>query len=492
MIALLNPTSARWNYRFPLSIMHVGAVLENKYPYEIVDQNVNKRALKHIENLASSREIKYLGVTVMPGPQLLQAIPISRYLKTRFPDLTIIWGGYFATLHASTVLGSGYVDYVVRGPGEKAFLELIDILEGNSPKAHLDVRGLSFKRNGQIVHNEQREPTDPNLWPELPYHKIRGERYINRTYLGSRTAGYYSSVGCPFLCGFCAIASIYQARWLARAPDAIVHDLIELQKRYGVNAIEFFDENFFTKEARVHEFSGKMIGRGISWWGEGRPDTVLSYSDETLQLMQRSGCTMIFFGAESSSAEVLQKMHKGGTQTPDTVLELADRLKHIPIVPEFSFVLGSPSQDIDVDIDRDINFIRKVKKINPASEIILYMYAPVVFEDSELSRLARNYGFQFPQTLEDWMRPDWQKFDLRKTPVIPWLKARHYDRIRSFERVLNGYYPTVTDIKLTKFRQAVLRAVSGWRYQTSTYWFPLEIRALLRVFRYRQPEIEGF
>ncbi|MCZ6775600.1 MAG: radical SAM protein, partial [Ignavibacteria bacterium] len=367
----------------------------------------------------------------------------------------------------------------------------IDILERNSTTKFEEVRGLSFLSDGQIINNEQREPTDPNLWPPLPYHKVPGERHIGRTYLGTRTAAYYSSAGCPFLCGFCAIASIYQARWVARAPDGVADDLMELQRRYDINAVEFFDENFFTKEKRTHEFSEKIIGRGIAWWGEGRPDTVMAYSDDTLQAMKRSGCKMIFFGAESSSEEVLQRMHKGGTQTPDTVLQLADRLKHFGIVPEFSFVIGSPSDDIDVDIDRDIKFIRRIKEINSASEIILYMYAPVVFEDSELSHVAHDHGFQFPRTLEDWMKPKWQKFDLRKTPAIPWIKPRHYRKIRSFERVLNGYYPTATDLKLTKFRQTILRAASKWRYQTSTYQFPLEIMVLLRMFHYRQPELEG-
>src|SRR5213593_2988316 len=129
MIVLLNPTSARWNHRFPLSIMHIGAELETRYPYEIIDQNIDTLAFNRIERLAASGQIKYLGVTVMPGPQLLKAIPFSKRLKTTYPDLKIIWGGYFATLHTSTVLNSGFVDYVVRGPGEKAFLELIDILE---------------------------------------------------------------------------------------------------------------------------------------------------------------------------------------------------------------------------------------------------------------------------------------------------------------------------------------------------------------------------
>jgi hypothetical protein len=64
--------------------------------------------------------------------------------------------------------------------------------------------------------------------------------------------------------------------------------------------------------------------------------------------------------------------------------------------------------------------------------------------------------------------------------------------VRSFERVLNGYYPTVTDVKLSRLRKAILHTVSTWRYRTGTYRFPVELRVLFRLFRYRQPELEGF
>jgi hypothetical protein len=494
MIALLNPKSCKWSYRFPLSIMHVGAELEGKYPYDILDQNVQKDAVTTIQQRVSRGELKYLAMTVMPGPQLTAAIPIARSLRKQFPALTIIWGGYFATLHAATVLKSGYVDYVVRGPGEKTFLELMDTLEHRSAQPLETIRGLSFLNGREVVHTEQREPTHPDEWKPLPFHKIQPQRYLNKTYLGTKTAAYYSSAGCPFLCGFCAIASIYQARWLARSPELIVNDVCRLKRDYGVNAIEFFDENFFTKERRTQEFAERLLATnaGIGWWGEGRPDTVMAYSDETLRLMKRSGCKMIFFGAESSSPETLLRMHKGGTQTPDTVLELAERLKRFEITPEFSFVLGGPSDNVDAALDRDIAFIRRLKTINRSAEIILYIYAPVVFEDSELSQLARQHGFAFPQTLDEWLEPAWQRFDLRKTPAIPWLQPRHYDKMRSFERVLNGYYPTVTDVKLSRLRKAILHTVSTWRYRTGTYRFPVELRVLFRLFRYRQPELEGF
>lgn len=491
MIALLNPTSARWKFRFPLSLMHVGAYLEDKYPYEILDQNLDKQVGSYLHTQVLRGNLKYLGITVMPGPQLLHAIPLTRSLKSRFPDLTIIWGGYFPSLHAETILRSGSIDYLVSGQGERTFLDLIDVLEGNSKVALEEIRGLSFRRNGTVIKNHPREPSDPNLSPPLPYHKVDGNRYVGKSCLGTRTAAYYSSVGCPFLCGFCAVASVYRARWLPKSADLVVSELKDLQHRYGANAIEFFDENFFTSESRASEFSSRMVAGGITWWAEGRPDRVLQYSDETLENMKRSGCKMIFFGAESASEEVLHQMNKGGTQTPDTVLMLAERLKKFEIVPEFSFVFGHPGDDVDRDFDNNMKFIRHLKKINPQAEIVLYMYAPVMFEESSLFQIAKTYGFSFPQSLDAWMQPEWQDFDLRKSPVIPWLKARHYRRFKNFERVMHGRFPTITDLRLTRRQRDLLQLVSSWRYRLSLYAHPLEVRLLQHLFQYRKPEIEG-
>ena len=66
------------------------------------------------------------------------------------------------------------------------------------------------------------------------------------------------------------------------------------------------------------------------------------------------------------------------------------------------------------------------------------------------------------------------------------------DRIRNFETVLNGYYPTVSDIRLNKIKRALMHAVAGVRYKINFYKYPYEIKLLQRMWKYRQPEIQGF
>jgi len=489
MIALINARATDWHARLPLSVLAIGATLEGKHPYTIFDGNLDKQLESTLCAAITAQGIRHAAFTVMPGRQLTESILLTQTLRSRFPGITVTWGGYFPTLHTDVVLSSGLVDYVIRNQGDRAFIRLIDALDNRGSVS--SIKGLSYV-DGTIRHNPGEEILDPSSFLPLPYHAVDVRRYIERTVVGTRTINYHSSVGCPFPCGFCAVAASYGARWRGLSAERISSDLLSLQSRHGINAVEFHDNNFFTSEARVLEFARLMHGRGITWWGEGRPDTLLAYDRQTWQAMKEGGCVMIFLGAESGSQSTLELMHKGGTQTPDTVLALAARMHGYGIVPEFSFVLGSPSDQIDGALEHDFAFIRAVKRINPESEIILYVYSPVFFDEAEIFRSARAHTFAYPTTLTDWLLPGWQAHDLRKTPVAPWLKWKHLVRIRNFERVLNARYPTRSDLKLSGFQRGVFRTIGSWRYALGVYGLPYEIAALQRLFRYRQPEIEGF
>jgi hypothetical protein len=66
------------------------------------------------------------------------------------------------------------------------------------------------------------------------------------------------------------------------------------------------------------------------------------------------------------------------------------------------------------------------------------------------------------------------------------------DKIRNFETVLNGVYPTVTDIRLNALKRMAIKLVANFRYKVNVYKYPYEIKLLQKVWRYRQPEIQGF
>ena len=101
-------------------------------------------------------------------------------------------------------------------------------------------------------------------------------------------------------------------------------------------------------------------------------------------------------------------------------------------------------------------------------------------------------GFRFPETLDEWVSDEWLDFSQRHSSQMPWLRERLQHDIRNFERVLNAYYPTTTDTRLTKGWRALLRGISSWRYHSRLYSFPIELRAVQKFVRYQRPETSGF
>jgi hypothetical protein len=489
MIVLHNPWSTPSAKKpLPASLLALAAFLEGRHEYEIVDGNLVADPVGRIVELARSRPLTAVGLTVMPGPQLGHALVDSRRLKAELPGVPIVWGGYFPSQHAETCLRDPAVDFCVIGQGEKTLVDLIEVLERGGSLA--SVPGLAHKASGSARQNPRRPLTPLDALPDWPYDRVEMDRYFHKHYLGDRVASHHASYGCPFACNFCAIVSLVNQRWLPQSAERVARIVGMLHDRYGADAVQFWDMDFFVSEARAVEFAERIQPLGLSWWALGRVDELMRYGDASWERLRRSGLKMVFCGAESGSDEVLERMNKGGRASSRLTLELARRMRHYGVVPEFSFVLGNPP-DPAADIESSLAFVRELKQANPATELILYMYSPVPL-DGTLYDEARAAGFRFPETLDEWVRGDWQSFSVRRDPKTPWLAPRLTRRVRNFESVLNAYYPTVTDMTLTRVRRAVLRGLSALRYHTGFYVAPFELRALQRFVAYQRPETTGF
>ncbi|MDX1436133.1 MAG: radical SAM protein [Anaerolineales bacterium] len=474
-----------------MSLLALGAILEGRHDYRIIDGNLVSDPLRSLDDAIASSGACTLGITVMPGPQLQNAVPISRAIKQKHPHVRIVWGGYFPTQHYEACVTDEAVNFVVRGHGEYAFASLVDLLESGGENFRMP--GISFfdEDLAKIIDGGLAPLPHPRELPDLfPYHRVEVERYVRPTFLGSRTLPHHSSYGCPFFCNFCAVVNMVDGRWKAQSAEQTARVAEYLVKTYGVNAMEFDDNNFFTHEDRIAEFCERIGRLNIRWWGEARIDTMLKFSERTWSLMRAAGLKMVFLGAESGSDETLARMNKGGKASIEKTLAIAERMKAYNIIPEMSFVLGNPP-DPEKDARQTIGFIRKVKQINPATEIIMYMYTPVPLA-GELYERARAAGFNFPETLDGWISPEWLEFSQRRSVHVPWMKDPIRRQIQDFQWVLNAFFPTTTDIHMRKWKRLLLRGAAAWRYHTGLYRNPLELKALHRIASYQRPETSGF
>jgi anaerobic magnesium-protoporphyrin IX monomethyl ester cyclase len=488
-VLFYNPIStSKGKQRLPLSLLSVAAVIADDYEVEFIDGNLVDDPAQMIIERATATGAKLLACTVMPGPQIRQAVPVCQRIKAELPALTILWGGYFPTQHYEVTLNSGIVDYIIQGQGEAPFRQFVDTLHKGG--ALTDIPSLGYK-NGD-VHVNPRAPVVPlNNLPLYPYDRIDVASYVGKSYLGERVLSHNTSFGCPFACNFCAVVALANRRWMPESAERVANVVTHLHDNWKIDGLEFHDMDFFVSESRTAEFSERIAGKGIRWWGLGRVDTLMSYEDATWEKMQASGAKMFFMGAESGDDETLKRMNKGGHASTNMTLAIVERMKHYGIVPELSFVLGNPP-DPAADIEATISFIRKLKKVNPATELVLYIYTPVPQEGSILLDEATRLGFRFPDTLEQWASPEWAKFSMRRDPSTPWFKDVTRRRVRNFESVINAYYPTVTDMRLNGNMRHLLKALSGWRYRFEYYEWPYELKALQRVIHYRRPETTGF
>ena len=212
-VILFNPKSARAKHRIPNSILQVAASIEGQHEYVLIDGNLEKDSWNTIENYLNLGKFNVFGCTVMPGPQLKEAIPFAKRIRKEFPHVIIVWGGYFASNQYGTVLNSGWVDFIVNGPGDETFPKLLEALEQKMTVE--TIQNLIFKKSGKIFKAPQASLVDQDHLPQLPYDRLNEfypiARYLGKTFLGTKTAVYHSSMGCPFTCSFCAVVPIYNA-----------------------------------------------------------------------------------------------------------------------------------------------------------------------------------------------------------------------------------------------------------------------------------------
>lgn len=496
-LVLFNPRAQKAHRRLPLSLLFLARALPAEVPgpggrsvpltWEILDANVEPRAKERAEAaIAADPAGTVLLVTVMPGPQLRQAVPWCRHLKALWPPLRIVWGGYFPTVYPEACVADPAVDLVVLGQGEDTLRELtLALARGDDP---LGVPGVAGLREGALRKAAARGYKVSSRYGDPPFHALDMDRYAARTFLGQRTFNHHSSVGCPYTCNFCAVTSMFEGRWLADPAADVVRVVRRLRDEHGADAIEFHDNNFFAAERRCAEVARGLTGLGLRWWGEGRIDTMLGWSEATWQALSASGLAMVFFGAENADQATLEAMNKGGLQVHET-LELNRRAASHGVIPEFSFVLGNPL-DPWGDVEATLALIRRLKEDNGACEIILYMYTPVPLPGMYEQAVAQ--GFSFPRTLDDWLAPPWTRYEERRNAVTPWHSAALVRRVYDFEAVLHARWPSVSDRHLRPWQRRLLRALSAPRWRVDRTAHPWELRALQKLWQYRRPEEMGF
>ena len=494
-VLLINPTiTGKRHARFPLAVLSLRTALEGRHRASILDGNID-RDFVATAGRAVGEGVDAVGVTVMGGPQLTSAIAVSRAIRACAPHVPIIWGGAFPTVCPEATLNSPYVDYAVRGQGEDTLAELLDAHAARDAGALHAILGLSWRRDAQVVHNKERAFSAAGLNRMLPYDALDNPRqYLTKTYLGERTAGYQAALGCRFRCTFCGVAAMYRGKTALPAAARLEQDLTFLRERLGVDAIQFYDHNFFDREVDMVPLLEVMARLEMPWWCFARSDALANLSEDSWALVRKSRLRMAYIGAESPSDWLLHDIRKGTRS--DQTLAAIERCRSHGVIPELSFMLAPP-QDPEGETERTFEFIRTIKRLHPATEVMIYIYTPLPLRRDNTNAAAARAAATlrdsagrpvlFPRTADGWAEPHWLGYWCHQD--APWLSPRLRRRIIDFTTVLGCRFPTIMDIRASGWGKTALRHMASWRYRYQRYDNPWELRVSRKLIRQWDPRI---
>ena len=291
-VVLYNPYAEF--HTMPLALLAIASHLDReRYEPVIVDARLESDAAGAV--LRAANGAVCLGVTVLTGAPIRDAVRVSRAAKARYPDLPVVWGGWHPSMFGADCLEEASVDVTVQGQGESTFTEIVDRLaRGEALDGCL---GCTHRaRDGSIVQNAARPLEDVNALKPHDYSLIDVARYYRLK--TKPQMDYITSQGCRFRCAFCADPFVYERRWVGLEPARVGAEVEELWRRYRFTDLNFQDETFFTSTPRVVAIAEEFLRRQlpITWAATMRADQCVRLSDEAFQTCKRSGLRRVLVG----------------------------------------------------------------------------------------------------------------------------------------------------------------------------------------------------
>lgn len=333
------PWDINWLTQFPpKGLMYIASALRDAgISVEVIDAkhmqferpSLLRRSIEEIctvvANKVKRKEPKLVGFT-STTISYIPAMRLAKAVKEAFPSATTAIGGVHVTHIPEEVLQEKYIDVVVRGEGEQTMVELAKVISLEK------IKGISYRKNGKILHNPEREFLKPEEIPVPAYDLIDMRNYAYVVLMCTR--------GCPHKCSYCEVPSTHCAQIRYRSPEKIEN---ELELALSLNPkleIRLEDEFLGLKMERAEQIL-KMIKkhRIAQFRGVTRPDGM---NAKVLQLSKEAGCTNYYIGMESGSDEVLKFNGRG--ITVKQILDIAKLFNKEEMLFHAGFILGLPGE----------------------------------------------------------------------------------------------------------------------------------------------------
>jgi len=414
----INYTKDRSEAILPLGILSVGSSLKRN-GFEVELLNINEKEIDQTVEYILEKNPFYVGFSVMTGIQTEHSAEMSKKIKEK-SDTPVLWGGIHPSLLPKQCLESEYIDYIIIGEGEEAIIEFSKAIKEKF--SFKGILGLGYKIKNEVVINPKRPLIDNLDNYRLDFSLIDLNRCIFKLDKYQRVIAYKASRGCPFNCAFCYNHDFNQNRWRAWSIGVVVEDIEFLKEKYQIDAVKFYDDNFFVNKKRALEILEKI---DLPSHTELRIDAI---DDLLAEKLKKLGSFDLLIGMESGSDRLLKMIDKN-INTKD-IIKAAKILSRNNLRATYSAIVGLPTETKE-EFNSTIDLMYQVRKIHPQAGFTLGVYLP--YPGSKLYQFSLKHGFNPPEKTEDWGKID--RFRNRFTS--PWVNAHLVWKIREYFKFLS-------------------------------------------------------
>jgi magnesium-protoporphyrin IX monomethyl ester (oxidative) cyclase len=238
-------------------------------------------------------------------------IDACSFIRKLPPEVPTVVGGHKATAEVDQLFKAcPNIDLIVRGEGEEIIREIV----GGIP--HTEIRGLSYRNNGSVVHNKNGSlpPVSQIAYPDRSLRKHEycwvqnGVKTTNITFDTVLTTR-----GCPYNCKFCTFSlnPLGQKRKYTERP---LETVIEELENITADVVMFSDDNFFTNPKRSSRLCDMIIERNIKKKFIVQTRIEIANNRPLLDKAEKAGFKIFLMGIESPHNRYLKNLNKGFTQ----------------------------------------------------------------------------------------------------------------------------------------------------------------------------------
>jgi len=348
--------SSRWpatreidSFWYPVWLSYPAGMLPGS---RLLDAPPHKVSAAETVQIAGNYEFLVLFTSTVGFDSDLQII---RRMKEAKPDLKVAFVGPPVQIKPKeSLMASPDIDFIVRGEFDHA---VVEFAQG---KPLGEIAGVSYRKNGQVVHNPSRPALETEELDRLPFATEVYKRDLvienyNVPFLLHPYVAFYTSRGCPALCTFCLWPQTLSGHaWRVRSSENVAREVRQALKLFP-QAKEFFfdDDTFNIRKDRVLELCAKFKPLGFRW-----SCTARDHSDyETLKAMADAGARLLIVGFESGDPQILKNIKKGATV--EMARRFAKNCKELGIAIHGDYIIGLPGETKE-SIERTIEFAKEL------------------------------------------------------------------------------------------------------------------------------------